>query len=206
MNQRRLLLLALLLVAVLVVGLLVPDARFSSSETETQSSVGTSQLGEATAPLDRPVSLLVLGEGPIADGIGADLAAELEPRFPSVSVIEDATPGVTGSDASAAQKNGSVLVVAVRNHTTSYTPVRATGEVAADFAYVGSRNVSFATGLVTEEQMIVTNEEPYVVRGEVTVRDRSRGLFSVPGYRNHLREALAETLREALLSAPGMDA
>jgi hypothetical protein len=158
------------------------------------------------ANADGDDSLLVLGEGSIADGLGADLAAELGSRFPTVTVIEDATPGVTGSDASAAPANGSVLVVAVRNHTTSYTPVRATGEVAADFAYVGSGNVSFATDLVTGEQLVVTNEEPYVVRGEVTVRDRSRGLFSVPGYRNHLREALAGTLREALLSAPGMDA
>ena len=196
MNQRRLVLLALLLVAVLIAALLVPDVRLGRSETETQSSVGTSQLGEATAPLDRPVSLLVIGEGSIADGLGAALAAELEPRFPTVTVIED----------EAAPANGSVLVVAVRNHTTSYTPVRATGEVAADFAYVGSGNVSFATGLVTGEQLVVTNEEPYVVRGEVTVRDRSRGLFSVPGYRNHLREALAGTLRQALVTAPGMDA
>jgi hypothetical protein len=183
---------ALLLVSLAFAGL---DFRFATAETATSSSVGTAQAANATAPLDRPLAVLVLGDGPVADGLTAALTPELEGRFPTVTVIEDP----------AATPNGSVLVLAVRNHTTSYTPVRATGAVTADFAFVGSGNVSFATALLTEDLMVVTNQEPSVVRGTVTVEDRSRGLFSVPGYRNHLRAALAETLRNALLSAPGMD-
>ncbi|AOW81028.1 hypothetical protein HTSR_1863 [Halodesulfurarchaeum formicicum] len=195
MDTRRIILVAVLLLALLAALFAFADFRVLESETTADSSVGTSQLGDAAAPVERPVQLVVLGENPHASMLRGDLAVELSATFQSIEQAPEPT----------ADWNGSILVVDLRERSVQYNPVAPSGRVTANFAFVGSGNVTLATGLATEEStLIVTNADPYVVHGEVTVSDRSRGLVSRPAYRAHLQGALAEELATALGRAPGM--
>ncbi|MDR5656351.1 hypothetical protein RH831_04050 [Halodesulfurarchaeum sp. HSR-GB] len=195
MDTRRIILVAVLLLALLAALFAFADFRVLESETTADSSVGTSQLGDAAAPVERPVQLVVLGENPHASMLRGDLAADLSTRFQSIEQAPEPT----------VDWNGSLLVVELRERSVQYNPVAPSGRVTASFAFVGSGNVTLATGLATEESaLVVTNADSYVVHGEVTVVDRSRGLVTRPAYRAHLQAALAEELATALGRARGM--
>lgn len=195
MDARRTLLVAVLLLALLTAVFAFADVRVMESETTAEASVGTSQLGDATAPVERPVQLLVLGEEPHASALGAELAATDSMPFQTMEQVPEPTT----------EWNGSILVLSLRERSVQYNPVAPSGRVTVGFAFVGSGNVSLATGLATAETaLVVTNADPYVVQGEVTVTDRSRGLVSRPAYRSHLQSTLSEELARALGRAPGM--
>ncbi len=195
-RRYRLLGAALLLAGLLVGAFAVLDFQVLESETATDFAVGTSQLGNATAP-DGSLTLVVLEGGAVADQLGPDLEAALSDRFgPVTTTTAEPMP----------PWNGSVLVVAVSESSIQYNPIAPSGQVRADVAFVGSGNATFATSLVTgADPLVVTNAEPYVIHGTVTVTDRSRGLVSVPGYRAHLRDALVSEIARTIDSAPGMD-
>lgn len=194
-SRRHWLLGAGIILAVLLLGAFVMvDFQAMRSATATESSTGTSQLDNATAPENEPLTLVVLEDGAMAEGLAPELEAALSNRF-GVSTTTEPTPPWTGT----------VLVISVTESSVQYNPITPAGRVSADFAFVGSGNATFATTLVTgDDPLVVTNAEPYVVHGTVSVTDRSRGIVSLPGYRSHLRSALAAELSRTLGSAPGM--
>jgi len=189
-------LLAVLLSVFVVLGLVVAFVPFHALESETavDSGVGTARANDATAPSDGPLRLVVLGDGPFAEQFESSLAEQLEPRWGTVERVDEPTPGETP-----------ILVVGMAETDIRYNPVSPTAEATVEFAFVGSGNgtvaAQFARG---ETPMVITNETPYVVQGDVTIRDRSSGVASLPGYRNLVADRLAESLAEALGNAPGM--
>lgn len=195
MNLRRALVLLIVLVGLVLGFVLFVDVTLMGSETTTEAGTGTSQLGNATAPLEEPLTIVVLGEGPLTDGLADSLEAELGTRFSSVVTSTNASQSVEGP----------VLAVRVTDRAVDYNPFLPSARVTAEFAFVGTGNATFATALTTGSQLVVTNEEPYVVHGDLTLTDRSRGFATRPGYYRHLRGTVADTLSEELLSAPGME-
>lgn len=186
----------ILLVALVLGAFVLVDFHVMESETATDSSIGTSQLGNATAPVDEPLTIVVLGAGAVGEGLSSELEATLSTQFGEIDTATEPTSPWTGS----------VLVVSIAESSIQYNPITPTFQVSADVAFVGSGNATFATSLVTgDDPLVVTNAEPYVIHGTAAVTDRSRGIVSVPGYRSHLRGALAAEISRAIGSAPGMD-
>lgn len=196
MNVRsRALLASLLFLLALVVAFAVVDFHAMESQTAADSSVGTARANNASAPVGGPIQLVVLGEGPVAEGLEPALAAKLESRWGPVDRAAEPSPDF----------DGPVLVVAVTESELRYNPITPSARVAVDFAFVGSGNGTLAERLVTTDSgVVLTNRDAYVAQGGVTIRDESRGIASRPGYRSHVTERLADRFVNALTSAPGM--
>lgn len=191
---------ALLVVVVLALALVVSlfafvDFHAMESNTLADASVGTAQANKATAPVDQPLQLLVLGDGPVADRLSDHLAAELSPTFATINQTDEPIESW----------NGPVLVVGIVESDVRYNPVTPSAAVTAEFAFVGSGNVTLATQFARGEMPpVLSNLNPYVVQGDVVLQDESRGIVSVPAYERHVTERLATKLGDALTSAPGM--
>lgn len=164
------------------------------SETASNSSVGTSQANDATAPTGVPLQVIVLGEGPVADRLADDLETSLSDKWTSITVAEEPS-----------SVDGPVYVVRVRKTDVAYNPFTPSARVTAHFAFVGAGNGTLAAQLASGEiTPVLTNENPYVVHGDVTVVDASRGIVSMPGYYDHVSAQLAGGLATSLPSPPGM--
>lgn len=193
-TRRRALLVASLLIA-LVTSFVVFDFHAMESQTEADSSVGTSRTNDATAPVTGTMHLLVLGDGPVADRLEDELASELTSTWASIQGVNESVESVSGP----------VLVVLVTSTDVNYNPVTPSAQVRADFGFVGSGNVTLAETFATGEGPVVLSKEiPYAVRGSVTITDHSRGVVSVPAYAAHVTRRLAENIGTELTSAPGM--
>ena len=192
--DRRALPVVLLLALILVAGSFAfADFQAMESTTDASNTVSTARSNDATAPQDAPLTLGVFGEGPAADRFGAALASNLADTW----TVERSE--------SLSDTDGPILVVDVTDREIGYNPFVPSARVSAAFAFVGSGNATLAAGMVTGERPVVlTNQDPYAVEGEVTVEDRSRGIVSWPGYQRHVTEGLAASVVRALTSAPGM--
>ena len=189
-------LLAVLLSIVAVVGLAISFVPFHvlESQTDANSSVGTSQANNATAPVGGPVRLVVLEDSAFAERFETELATQLESRWDSVERLEEPVAG-----------DSPILVVGISRSNLRYNPVSPAADVNVEFAFVGSGNGTLAAQFARGESPIVlSNENPYVVQGEISVQDRSTGFASLPGYRNKVSAETAARLAAALGDAPGM--
>lgn len=194
-SERAVLYTALVLVLVLVGSVAFVDFHALESQTDVDSSVGTSRVNDATAPTDEPLHLLVLGDGPQSERLEDELVERLSPLWVSVEPVEDDVESV----------DGPILAVSVSTDGVAYDPVTPAARVVVDFGFVGNGNVSVATAFARGERPTVLGHvTPYVVSGSVTVTDRSRGVASRPGYRSYLGAIVADTLTEKLTTAPGM--
>jgi hypothetical protein len=199
-SRRRILPVLLVVLLVLAVSFVaavtVVDFHAMESATTADASVGTSRANDAVAPTDEPLSLVIVGEGPVADRLGEALESSLSQPWESVERV-DSVANVSG--------DGPVLVVGVTSTDISYNPITPSARVRADFGFVGAGNATLAKQFALGERPVVlTNETPYVVQGQVTIEDRSRGLVSIPGYHAHVTDRLATKLGSSISSAPGM--
>lgn len=195
MGPRRLLLVVGLVVVIVIAGAFAAVSfHVLESETASNSSVGTSQANDATAPTGVPLQVIVLGEGPVPDRLADDLETSLSDRWTAITVAEEPT-----------SVDGPVYVVRVGEADIGYNPVTPSARVTAHFAFVGAGNGTLAAQLVSgDASPVLTNENPYVVHGDVTVVDVSRGIVSMPGYYDHVSAQVTGELVTALTSAPGM--
>jgi len=183
--------------ALLFAGLAFATTDFHAMESNTAAdvTVGTARATNTTVPLDRPLQLVVLGDGPVAAQLGPALSNGLSPRFADIEL----------ADEPAAAYPGAVLVVDVEEAGLDYDPFSPTADVVLEFAFVGSGNGTRARQFVTEDQLLViTNRDRYVLKGDLALRDESRGIVTLPAYRKHVTERLVERLSASLLDAPGM--
>lgn len=192
----RLAVAALVVLAGVVATFAFVDASVLRDETAVDSTVGTAQVGDATASLSDPVTLYAPGESRLDSAVADRIAADLSTRGATVTRVDHLDEPTETP----------VLVVAVTDADVSYSPVSPTATVAASFAYVQSGNATLARSLVADDPTIVSsNVDAYVVAGDVTVRDRATGVATWPAYQRRIDAATAEAVVEALASAPGMD-
>lgn len=192
----RLAVAALVVLASIAAGFALVDASVLRGETAVNSSVGTAQVDEATASLSDPVTLFVPGDGWLDTAVAERIAADLSARGATVTHVDQLDEATETP----------VLVVAVTEADVSYSPVSPTATVTASFAYVQSGNATLAQSLVADDPTIVSsNEDAYVVGGDVTVTDRATGVSTWPAYQRRIGTETAEAVVEALASAPGMD-
>ena len=172
------------------------DASALQGETSTESTVGTSQLGNATASLDGPVTLAVGGDGWIEQSVGDRVETELIDRGATVTRVD--TPNETPDEP--------VLVIEIAEKQVEYSPFTPSATVEARFAYVQSGNATLATSIVRGDPMVVSsNRDVYVVGGRVTVQDRASGVATWPAYQRRVATATGAAVIRALSDAPGMD-
>ena len=192
------LLAAALLVLALGTGLALAfvDASALQGETTTNSATGTSQLGNATATLDGPVTLSVGGEGWLEQAVADRVEAKLIDRGATVTRVD--TPNDTLTEP--------VLVIGIAENTVEYSPFTPSATVETRFAYVQSGNVTLATSIVRGDPMVVSsNRDVYVVGGSVTVVDRASGVTTWPAYQRRVATGTGDAVIRALSDAPGMD-
>jgi hypothetical protein len=88
----------------------------------------------------------------------------------------------------------------------SYSPVSPSASVETSFAYVQSGNASLARGLAAGESLVVHGSaDAYVAYGDVTVRDRARGVATWPAYQRRVATVTADAVLESLAGAAAMD-
>lgn len=178
------------------VGFAFVDASALQGETTTDSATGTSQLGNATASLDGPVTLAVGGDGWIEQSVGDRVETELIDRGATVTRVD--TPNDTLDDP--------ILVVGITEEQVGYTPFTPSATVDARFAYVQSGNATLATSIVRGDPLVVSsNRDVYVVGGSVTVHDRASGVTTWPAYQRRVATATGNAVIRALSEAPGMN-
>lgn len=171
------------------------DFHALESQTAADTSVGTSRVNDAMAPKSQPLYLAIVGDGPIADRLATELQADLQPTWDTVVLVDELNDSM----------GGPVLAVGVAESEVRYNPVTPSARLEAEFAFVGSGQGETARAFALGEQpTILNNEIPYVVQGDVTMVDTSRGLASLPGYRGFLVDRLSARLTSSLTSAPGM--
>lgn len=197
MDIRRLALpLALVVFVVLAAAFAFVFVSFHAMESRTTAdfTVGTSQANDAKAPMDQPLHIVVLGDGPVAERLAAELEGSLADRWT-----------VVRADDAAQTFDGPVYVVGLSDPEIRYNPITPSARVRAEFGFVGTGNGTLAAEFARgNEQGVLTNVNPYVVHGDVTIVDESSGLVSMPGYYDHVSARLATKLVESLTSAPGM--
>jgi hypothetical protein len=198
MDSRRLALpLALVALVVVATAFAFVFVSFHAMESATaaDTSVGTSRANDARAPTDQPLHVVVVGEGPIVDRLADDLEASLSERWASVSMADEPI----------AAFDGPVYVVDLAEADVRYNPLSPSARLTAAFAFVGTGNGTKAARIARGDRpTVLTNETPYVVQGDVTIVDESRGIVSMPGYYDHVSARLATKLADSLASAPGM--
>lgn len=188
--------------AALVIGLLLAAGAFAfvdfhalESQTAADTSVGTSRANEAMAPKNQPLFLTVVGDGPVTDRLATELQVDLQSTWDTVVLVEELNESM----------GGPVLAVVVDESRVRYNPVTPSARLHAEFAFIGTGQGETARAFALGEQpTILNNEMPYVVQGDVTMVDTSRGLASLPGYRGFLVDRLSAKLTSSLTSAPGM--
>lgn len=186
---------ASVLIVTIALGFGFVDASVLDSETAVDSSVGTSQIDNASASLDGPVTLYVAGDGWLEARMTDRLAEELADRGATVNRVESLE----------GDSEDPILAVVVAESSVTYSPIAPTSTVKTDLAYVHSGNATLASSMTEGEPAVVGNRDAYVVGGEVTVSDRSRGLATWPAYQRRVATASADAVIDALTSAPGMD-
>ncbi|MFW5903216.1 MAG: hypothetical protein ACOCS7_00605 [Halolamina sp.] len=174
----------------------VVDASVLQGETATDSTTGTSQVSNATATLQGPVTLAVEGDGWLEQAVGNRVEAELIDRGATVTRVD--TPTDSGG--------APVLAIGVAEKRVGYTPFTPSATVETRFAYVTSGNGTLATSIVRGDPMVVhSNRDVYVVGGTVSVQDRARGVSTWPAYQRRVATATGDAVIRALSDAPGMD-
>ncbi|UWG48802.1 Uncharacterized protein HSRCO_2538 [Halanaeroarchaeum sp. HSR-CO] len=198
MHAERRSLYALLVVTIVgagIVGFGFVDASILESETTIDSSVGTSQVNNARASLDGPVTLYVAGDGWLEAGMADRIADDLAQRGATVTRVESLEK----------DSEGPILAILVTESSISYSPLSPSSTVETSFAYVHSGNATLASAIVDDAPIVIDNRDAYVVDGDVTVADRSSGLATWPAYQRRVATANARAVTDALASAPGMD-
>lgn len=183
-----------LLVASLL-GFAFVDASALQSETSIDSSVGTSRVNDASASLDGPVTVYVASDGWLEQRMTDRIVDELDDRGATVTRVESLDEA--GEDP--------ILAVRVTDSAVSYSPFSPSATVATSFAYVHSGNATLVRSVIEGDSIVLSNRDAYVVSGDVTVRDESRGVATWPAYKRTVSTATAEAVLKALSDAPGMD-
>lgn len=169
---------------------LTVDFRFARSETTSEHQQSTYASGE-TLPenMTGQETLAYSVEGD--DAIARALVLALEERLEGLPSVGDAgwQDGLPGGDSL-------VLVVEVESSSIRWTPFYSRATVQAEMAFASDGDLSFRG---TTPVVFDSREGPVVkADGEYSVRDRSWGWLSLPGYHRHLAEQLAEEIARGL--------
>lgn len=187
--------LVLLVIGVLVFGFAFVDASALEGETATESAVGTSQVSSTTASLEGPVTLYVAGNGWLERTVADSIAASLTERGATVTTVSTLDDPVASP----------VIAVDNTESQTDYVPFSPSSTVETRFAYVQSGNTTLARTVIEGEHLVVSNRDPYVIDGEVTVRDRTVGIATWPAHQQRVGSLTGQAIVTALEEAPGMD-
>lgn len=192
------LLAATLVVLALATGLAFAfvDASALQGQTAFDSTTGTSQLDNATATLEGPLTLAVDGDGWPEQAVGDRVETELRDRGATVTRV----------DALDDPLDEPVLVIDISAKQVDYSPFTPSATVEARYAYVQSGNATLATSMVRGDPMVVrSNRDVYVVSGSVTAQDRATGVATWPAYQRRVATATGDAVVRSLSEAPGMD-
>lgn len=187
--------LVLLAIGVLVFGVAFVDASALEGETATETAVGTSQADGASASLNGPVPLYVAGNGWLERAVADAVAANLTDRGATVRTVGTLEDPIANP----------VIAVDITESQAGYVPFSPSSTVETRFAYVQSGNTTLARAVLEGDPFVVTNRDPYVINGEVTVRDRTIGVTTWPAHQRRVGELTGEAIVTAVVEAPGMD-
>lgn len=139
---------------------------------------------------DDNISMVMVGEGPLARALQKALTEEIEKVGTSqVKWEQELSPNYPDP----------VLVVKMGQISSTWTPFFATSQFSVQAAYATDGDTTFMDSLDTT-QPYIRNPDPSAVNlyTEYEVTDRSFGLISRPGYDRYLAEYLAREIVQAL--------
>jgi hypothetical protein len=184
--------LVLLAVITLAVGLSLISFRLAKSQTASNSQVASSR-GNAQDGLQgfAPTSsaLAVEGNGRLERLLAAEITRQAEGiallgRIDLLKVPVD-------------QVGQPLVYVTVQRKDILWTPFYARSTIQVDVAYATDGDVSFRNNDPTH--FVSLTDQPYVqYYGSYSFDDKSWGVFSWPGYQDHLADQIAKTVLASL--------
>lgn len=172
----------------LFIGLLnVVPLYAASSQTETDTSLGTGRSGETLpANMGPGFTLYYQVEG------GAPLATTVREALPQALAETSVGQAKVASDLNAAAPPRLYIDLDVGERF--WTPVYGRAEVTARIFFASDAEVPWPA----DDPMIFEHSPEIQAEGEVTVRDTTWGVLSKPAYNRLLGEALAEAIAAQL--------
>jgi len=184
--------LVFLVVVCLALGFAFIHFRLAKSETVNNSEVASSRSDHpggwiSFAPTS--TALAIEGNGRLERSLAAEIArqAEGQSQVGRIDLLKVPVDSV-----------GQPLVyVTVQKKDMLWTPVFARSTIELNVAYATNGNVSFRSQEPT--QFTVDASQPYMqYMGHYTFEDKTWGIFSYPGYQDHLADQIAKTVLDSM--------
>jgi len=182
----------LLTVTVLISGFAVVDASAVDGETTIETAVATSYSDGATGSLHGPGALYVAGNDWLERAIAVTIAATFTERGATVTTVSTLEHPVTDP----------VLAGDVMEVQAGYVLFSASSSVEARFAYVQSGNATLARAVLGGVFLVISNRDPSVIDGAVTVTDRTTGLKTWPAHHRRVEDLPIEGVLTAIEETP----
>lgn len=183
-------LMTLLVLGLVGVSFFLMNFNVSSSQTQQNSSLSTSN----PAPLNAPkamapteTQLVVAGSGRLESTLRDELARQLKGNaaLGDLQVVE----------AGQAAGGKALLYIQIKERDVRWTPVYSTAALQVVAAYSQSGDVSFKDDDPVQFQSGVQQ-----FKGVYKIEDASTGLMSLPGYEDFLAKKAAQTIVESVLT------
>ena len=162
--------------------------RIISSQLAVNSEVGASRQNTEASPVEftqLTTQLVVEGDDPLARAIQVEITRLAKNDNSIFHVNFASTPGEVAQSP--------LLVVTLKEHGSTWTPVYARTALEVEVAYASNGDVSFRESEPT--QFHSTGNQPVRrYEGHYHLADRSWGVMSLPGYRDYLAHQAAVTL------------
>jgi len=172
----------------------VLDFKAAQSETQTNSVVSTYSTGDPQIDFPGKVYLYVEGDDFISKSLRENLGTELEKAGMNVLIV----------DAVEERYDSQALLVNVSKHEGLYTPVYASSNLNILFFYTTTGKdtkyfVQFKEGNITVFfENTGSREGEKLIRGDMELRDSTKGLISEKAYRKYLAAGAAKEITSKL--------
>ncbi len=166
---------------------LLLDFRVAASNTQTGKLIFTTDMGDSMpAPMQRrdKISLLLVGEGPIARALQKTLTEQMgRAGLGEIDLVQELKPVYQNP----------VLIVKVGKPDPTWTPFFATSQFSVHAGYASDGDSTFMES-AEETHTSVGKKDVSNMYAEYEVYDRSFGLISRPGYHQFLADYLAQEI------------
>ncbi|MDK2826708.1 MAG: hypothetical protein PWQ44_1888 [Methanolobus sp.] len=182
-----------LLIVLALVSVTYLDIGLKSSITSSDSSVSAYSSGNKT-DLSSDIILYVHQQNANTNILEKELVSSLEEYGYSVTVVNEIKDDY-------ASQFAFVNIVSI---SRSYTPVYSSSDSQVRFGFSSTGETKYLdiTGKDTQKTVVFSSNDGYsynlLIRGDITLHDKTKGLFTYRSYQNHIEKEIAKSVASQL--------